>query len=737
MDSLYEMAARVSLDVTGMMGPGMAAFPMMNRLHAQAGFTTTQIDKLGAAFKTFAAGTAITGVGVGLAALMGDAVKRAEALQTIVIGIQTRTGASAMQMAALQTRATTIGLTNQMSTTDVMGIAQSASRAGITDIGQLSQMLKPLSNYSEVMLRATGADPAHSATIAAEMAHLYGAFGTKQIGGVSDTAYLVNQLGKAMQIVPGSQDQFLHLLSQFVGTERPLYKGKPPQALISDTISEATLLSQMGQGTRGGNQIARIITNMMGGARGKTALDAIAGIQRGTGIHFANAQGQINDPSLLLKALATTAQKLNPQQTLAQFSRAFAANGARLAGLFADPIVGTRLKAIADAMKAMPDLGAQQRRYNASAQGQFNQANKNFDSAMTQLGILWLPLAVRAANALAAFTAGVVRFSQQNPKLMEFIATFVAVTATVSLVAGPFLMLAGAVGAVLAVFGVAGLAPVLAAILAIGAALAGVTWVILHWKDIMGFVAGSFDALGAAAHRLLVILGLAHDPVQHYKTVKAPPVAANSIVRTTIPTGGTVGMPTYLYIKPLPQPAPSTSTPPSTHKPGHTGGGGSIYDMMAMLTELHVAHPVAATPAHARAHMPASPFPVTHPVVPVVPIVQTASMAYVAPVVHTTPVHAYHETVTHHRGAAWDMPDIGPSSRSAHGAAPVYHLHVAPGAVGPIHVHGADHHDEEALAKRVGAHVIRDLGDELVHTLTSGAPSVFGLSPVLNTPAPR
>ncbi len=581
MGTFYDMAIRLSMTTTGMTAGANAAIAMMQRLHTQAALTGAQVDKLGKSLAMLGTGAIITGVGVGLLGFMDAAVKKAMVLQGIMIGIQTRTGASTPQMAALQTRFANIGLHNQMSINDVAGVAQSASQAGITNVGQLSQMLGPLANYSEVMLRSRGADIGHSATIASEVAHLYGAFGDKKIGGVSDTAFMVNQLGKAMQIVPGSQDQFLHLLSQFVGTERPLYKGKPPQALISDTMSEAVLLSQMGQGTRGGNQIARIITNMLGGARGKTAQAAIAGIQRGTGIHFANAQGQINDPSMLLKALASTARTLNPQQTMTEFSRAFQQNGARLAGLFSDPTVGVRLQVIADAMKAMPDLGAQQRRYNASVPGQFNQASKNFDSAMTQLGILWLPIAARAAMALASFTAGLVRFTQQNPALMQFIATFVAVTAAVALVVGPFMMLAGAVGAVLAVFGVAGLAPVIVAILAIGAAMAGLTWVILHWKDIMGFATASFDALGAAMHRLMVILGLAHDPVKHYKTITAPPVAAHSLLQSTTPTGGTVGLPNYLYVAPI----PGANTKP-VHQPvpihGHgkgTGGGGAVWDM--------------------------------------------------------------------------------------------------------------------------------------------------------------
>jgi len=674
MGTFYDMAIRLSMTTTGMTAGANAAIAMMQRLHTQAGLTGTQIDKLGKSLAMLGTGAAITGVGVGLLGFMDSAVKKAMELQTIAIGIQTRTGASTAQMAALQTRATNIGMTNQMSTNEVMGVAQSASRAGITNVGQLSQMLKPLTNYAEVMLRATGADPSHSATIAVEMAHLFGAFGNKQIGGMSDTAFMVNQLGKAMQIVPGSQDQFLRLLSQFVGTERPLYKGKPPQALISDTISEATLLSQMGQGQRGGNQIARIITAMMGGARGKSAQAAIAGIQRGTGIPFANAQGQIQDPSLLLKALATTAQKLNPSQTLKEFSAAFQQNGARLAGLFSDPIVGTRLKAIADAMKAMPDLGAQQRRYNQSASGQFNQAGKNFDSAMTQLGILWLPIATAGANALAAFTANLIRFTQQHPQMTKLIAGFIAVTAAVALVVGPILMLVGLIGAasvgfevlggVVAAIATIGFAPFLVIILAVGAALVGITLVVLNFGKIM-------HEVGAGIHNLMVMLGLVHAPaVPTIPKGGAPPASQVQGLQLRHNHEELARGNKWYY--------QDTRTnkwiPDGKYTPGKGtgGGGGAVWDMS---------------------------------------IVQR----------RTQPV--------------WDMPIV--QRRGAQGAAPVLHLHIAPGAVGPIHVHGADHHDEEALAARVGAHVVRDLGDELVHTLTSGAPSVFGLSPVLNVPTPR
>ena len=232
-----------------------AVMRMFDKNQRSAGLTGTQIDKLSRSLATFAAGAALTGIGYGLFSFVDKAAKRAGDLETILVGLQNRTGRSLIDPrtgqltgagSAFTNRLTNIGLGNQMNNIDVGAIAQSASLAGITNFNQLQQMLKPLANFSEVMFSATKADPAQSTKIATEFAHLYSAFGDKKIGGVSDTQYLVDQLGKAMQIVPVSQAQFLRLMSQFVGTERPLYKNKGRQALITDTIDEGVLMAQMG-----------------------------------------------------------------------------------------------------------------------------------------------------------------------------------------------------------------------------------------------------------------------------------------------------------------------------------------------------------------------------------------------------------------------------------------------------------------------------------------------------------
>ncbi len=332
------------------------------------------------------------------------------------------------------------------------------------------------------------------------------------------------------------------------------------------------------------------------------------------------------------------------------------------------------------------------------------------------------------ATAMANATAGLVRFTQQHPALLKFMATFALIASGAALIVGPILMAAGAFGILSAAGVVADITflPFTATVMAIVGAVTLVVLAVTHWSDITRFLGqtvqgvgrqiGGFLGLagdllgvlgqiaGAGAHMLGLdtligkigsIAGAFYQwwfQVLRLKDVfhgvgveiqaflkwadllqKHPANLHRVVVQPTTPHPGTVQ---------ATQPTGGTVgmptylyIPPIKGAKGHTGGGGAVWDMPDI------------GPSRQR--------------------------------------------------AVWDLPDLAPSQRSAHGSAPVYHLHIAPNAVGPIHVHGADHHDEESLAKRVGAHVVRDLGDELVHTLTSGAPSVFGLSPVLNTPVPR
>jgi len=550
---------------------------------------------------------------------------------------------------ALRQQAIGLGLTHQMSETDVMRIVQASMSAGMTTQPVLKGILPGLADFAEVLKLRRGYDPAQSATISTEFAHLFGSWTAGTFNPMT------NLLGRALAISPASPDAFLRLTSQFSGTLRPLYGTGPAnkQRLINDSITTAALESEMGQGSRGGTQLARMVTQTIGklgltNFRASQSQGAMGAIQHITGVKFFDPKtGDFNGIANIVRALALTEKDLhNPRKAGMLFQSAFGAVGARQAGLLGDPTTAQRLTVLGNMLgpNGLPSLQSYQGASNATTQGRFNQAQANLNTAMTQLGILWLPIATAAANALAAFTAGLIQFSQQHQSLMAFVATFIAVTAAVSLVVGPLLMLAGVVALVTGATGLAAIvaaaAPFVLIIAAVVLAITGLVLVIMNWKTILGVVGGFFTNMSVALHNLLEVLGLIKKPPLPKPTVipATPPVKPGQ-VQVTHPTGTTVGLPTYLYLAPIPG---------ANNKPVH----------------------------------------------------------------HPSPVHGH-----------------GRANGTGGGGATNITLNVHPGAV-TVHTAAKDPH---AVTKDVAQY----LGDELLHTLTSGAPSILGLSPTLNTPIAR
>jgi len=284
----------------------------------------------------------------------------------------------------------------------------------------------------------------------------------------------------------------------------------------------------------------------------------------------------------------------------------------------------------------MPDTAAQQRAYNQSMPGQQVQAQKNWDSAYTNFGLVALPAITKFATAMANATAGLVRFTQQHPALLKFMAKLMLVTAAISLVAGPILMLVGLIGAasvgfevlggVVAAIASVGLAPFLLIILAVGAALVGVTLFIMNFGKIM-------HEVGAGIHNLMVMLGLVHAPA--------------------VPTRPLGGAP----------PAREVQGLQLRHNHYELAKGNEWY---------------------------------------------------------------YQDTRTN----KW-IPDgkYTPGKGTGGGGATNITLNMHPGAF-VVHTAATD---PESIVK----HAAQRFGDELQHHLTSGAPSILGLSPVLNTPVAR
>ncbi len=647
-------------------------------------------------FNAVLAGATMTTAGVGIMGFLDKSVNQAMALQTIMIGIGNRTGAKPAQLAALQNRFADVGMTNQMNVTEVAQIGQAANQAGITDFGQLMGMIKPIANFSEVMLASRQLAPQESATVAMQFAHLFGAFGTQNVRDpqthqmMSDTQYLVNQLGKALSISPGSPKEFLTLESQFVGTMRPMYRGKPQQTFISDAINYGVLMSQMGQETRGGTQLSRLLVQAMGaGSRtSKAGRQDLATIQQVSHTPFVNAQGQITDPIKLMQGLTRFAadKRVTPQLEGRYFQQVFKQAGASIAGQLADPIVAGRFSQIAGKMQTLPTNAQQQAEYNASGPGQLRQAQKNWETFTTLLGTQLIPVATQMFNVLAKIAGAFASFAEHHKTLTAIVAGFAAITGAVFLIAGPILMIAGGlmmmgaaipilsgiaagivgltVAAVTAIPAFAGLdivlSPILITVLAIAAAVGAVIFVFTHWSDITRLVGDLMGVLGDKLHQFLVWAGLLD----------------------------------------------------TSKKVVHSNSGLTV----DQANTYNKAHPYAA---------PILPNQNGH----------WRSFRGGATWVPDPPAHRPPTKGKGGGGAIWDMPDSGPSARAAHGAAPV--VHTGPVTIGPIHINGVKHEDDEALAHRLTQYIARHFGDEVLHALTSGAPSVFGLSPVLNTPAPR
>src|SRR6266704_4203188 len=87
MNSLYDLSVQLSFRGLGLQSGIATAMGLLNRLQNQTGQAQGQIDRLGKAFKLFAAGAAITGVGVGILAFLDDAIKKAMTLQTVMTGV--------------------------------------------------------------------------------------------------------------------------------------------------------------------------------------------------------------------------------------------------------------------------------------------------------------------------------------------------------------------------------------------------------------------------------------------------------------------------------------------------------------------------------------------------------------------------------------------------------------------------------------------------------------------------
>ena len=746
MGTFYDMAIRLSMTTTGMTAGANAAMAMIQRLHTQAGLTGTQIDKLGKSLALFATGAALTGAGFAGVGILKSWTKAAADLQSAMEGVALATTGTPKQLAALHQQTFITANRTQFSAPQVADIEKIAATNGLNQRDVLLRVVPTLGNLAEIDQRLRHIPISQSVPAAITVAHDFQSY-PKNAAQAKGFNSLLDLFGRSQLVAGTSPDQMARLITYLAPARSALHMS--PQ----DIIATAALASNVGLagGHGGGSTVAALFRTIvpMLSTRGAAHNRALMSVERAGHGSFFDAKGQFegvaNMLNVVMRAMAATPSQ---ERRMSLLQAAFQTTGSRAFSLLATPGAIGRYQSVQGLLgpHGLASTSQMQTGLNSTIQGQMATFQGNLTSIRALLGRQLLPAIAPVLHAFVELTGSVVTLLRTHPQVAQFVTTLVAVATAAALVAGPVLMAAGAFG----ILSAAGLTldlaflPFTAIVLGIVAAVIEVTLVITHWSDIMAWASKHATLLHNIVLGLAIIfpplgivIGVAVLAFQHWGDIMR-------VVQTILSAFGTVLRPFAAVFGPLLQAigllAGGLWTVLNTTDMLKSSLSSLSAPFVVLGTDINTAHKALDALLAKLPHSGGAsggtggqslPQSFLHALIPSLPGgtilnpiltgLGVGGGGYVPQTPGTTSVHA--------------MPLV--QGRGAHGAAPVYNLHIAPGAVGPIHVHGAAHHDEEALAARVGAHVVRDLGDELVHTLTSGAPSVFGLSPVLNVPTPR
>jgi len=722
MNSLYSLSVRLSMETGGFVaGAGMVG-ALLRKLEQQAIATGASVGALHKSMGLLAGGAALTGVGVLLADGLGRAAKKGAELQTVMAGIGLATGASHAQMRALESSFVSIGLKNQMSKIDVAKLGLASTHAGITDIKQLQASIGTIANFAEVQQLSTHVSRDSAATTGVEYAHIFGAYTPQLLNP------LINVLSKALTHTPLTGAAFEALVSQFGGMTASLYGRSTPDQLKAqrDDTMMGVLLGQMGQGSRGGTQFGSGLINLATAKPNTAAWRAEHTLEKAGGGQFFNQDGSFRGVRNLLEIINHAANVLSPGAMTTINKAAFGKVGMKVFGNLEQNARLQQWDVNATTFARIPGIDKQQAVYNATAEGQSQQWHKNIETAVILFGTALLPTLIKVSQVLVGITHNMVDFMNTHQGIVKFAAGFSLVAAGAALIIGPILAVVGAVGLLSIGFGALDIAilPVTLVILGIVAAVSLVVLAITHWSDITRFLGQTVQGVG---RQIGGFLGLAGDLLGVLGAIAGAGAHMLGLDTFSMKIASIVGSMAAWVLEVL-------------HLKDAFAWAGSEVQAFLKWADLLQKHP---TTLHRVVVQPAMPHPgMVHATAPLGgTTVGLPTYLYLKPIPGAHPVPIHHPVpIKGHGigggGAIWDMPLV--QGRGTSGGGPIIinlgGVHVAPNAIA---VHAQPHHDEHTIAAHTASLVFQKAGDEIVHALTTGAPSLFGLSPVLNTPAPR
>ena len=521
MDSLYALAVKLSLSMGSLPSQVATGVRLFSGLESQMLKTAAASEKLNLAVRSMAmigAGVFVASAGFGLLGFLDKAAQKAATLQNIMVSIQQLPGMTARQASALGGTATSVGMRTGLSQTQVLQVLDTAGHMGFAP-GQLPGVAMPLAQFAMTQHLARGTSLTDATRVGTEFAHNFHAWTPQQLGP------MLNLLGRALSITPGSGDQFYHQVSTFSSQTGGLY-GKDPASQASwirDSLVMQTLFSQMGIGSRAGTQYARTLQDLARTGRGGS-VSAMRRIRSLTHDNFFNDKtGAFTGSEDLVAALSSPALlRMSPLARNNLIQAAFPGVAGRLVPLLSDPSIRDRLTTLHTAFGSTIDPKA----YLNSPAGQRENLHNQLDTLVAKLGGPMMRLLQDLTPHLIKFADAIILFDQTHKgaldnlgtALIGFAALFTAGGAVMAILAGfklittifgklalvgPVLGVVADIVGTIAVITGAPIAGVVLAIAGIGVAIAGLIYVVTHFNQVLRLLGDAFGWVFNKVHAFL------------------------------------------------------------------------------------------------------------------------------------------------------------------------------------------------------------------------------------------
>jgi len=516
MDSLYSVVVRLGMESSGFASGATLAMGLLQRLEQQAAATGTSTAALGKSLGMVAGGMALIAGGMAGVGVLKSWATAAGDFQSAMAGVGLSTQGTAAQLAALGQQTFITANKTQFSAVDVATIEKLAATNGLNQRDVLLRIVPTLGNLAEIDKQLRGISYEQSVPAAITVAHDFQSY-PKNATEAKGFTKLLDLFGRS-QLVAGTTPDAMAKLITYLSPARAAYNLTP-----EDIISTAALASNVGLagGKGGGSRIMamfRAIAPLLSsrGALHNAAQDKMQ--ELGGGHYFKDgdfekAGGVANMLIIVEKAMAHIKDQ---GKRMSLLTAAFGSAGATAISIMATPGAVDRFQSIQGLLgpTGIASTDTMQGTLNATYQGQLATLAGNITSIKTLLGESLLPVITPVIHAFVDLTGGIVTVLRTHPALAQFVSTFALISTAAALVAGPVLIAAGAIGlfaasgltltAVMAtVTGV--LLPIIGTVALVAAAVAGVTWAVTHWGDIMAWARDHMILLHNAVFALSIL----------------------------------------------------------------------------------------------------------------------------------------------------------------------------------------------------------------------------------------